>query len=164
VAITVPDVDDLTEFTGKDYTSYDEDYVDNVLQQSADLFTMATGLTTDQTEELELRVQNYAILSMADYLIPLKDTTSTDMQSERIGSYSYSRMTKEASLGNETGIGWWDRAISFFNSGSATDLSTMFRSTLVFEAENLVDATDGNNQAYLLGPILQQDIWPVWPQ
>lgn len=162
MALTLPDVDDLATFTTKPVDDYDEEVADAKIQEAADLLYLATGITEDPDTAVMQRVVGYAIMQMADTLITIAaaDPDPT-VSSERLGSYSYT-LRDAAALGEKTGVPWFDRAVQVLNrgTGSATEL---LYTTQIFEPSDLQPAVDNDGGKYLLGPDLNQSMYPSWP-
>ena len=89
------------------------------LQHAADLFSMATGITQQEqlASPLERRIVKIAILEMAWALTTRhedKEAEFSPFTSERIGSYSYSKMQTAVSQGDKTGVDSFDEAVAYF--------------------------------------------------
>jgi len=91
------------------------------IQRAADLFTMATGI--DKQEELdgplEVRIWQQAVLEMAWAITERHEDAEASFSpfnSERIGSYSYSKAQKAVSEGEKTGVSAFDEAVAYFLS------------------------------------------------
>ena len=98
----------------------DEDWAVLALQQATDLFWLATGLAEYPSDPQYSRIAKNAIMEMAQWLL-VQDENKTEIfspyNSERIGSYSYSKLgrAENAIHKNEPlGLFWWDKAISLF--------------------------------------------------
>ncbi len=118
MALTLPTPDDLITFWG-DEADVDEERAQMLIQLSADLFYLATGLTDDPKNPQLARLVKYAILDMAVYTYVTRDEISASYspyQSERIGSYSYSKqytkMAKSAAINEPTGVPVFDRVVA----------------------------------------------------
>lgn len=97
---------------------------EEALRLSTDLFFMATGLKTYPTVPFELRMVNEAIYQMAWYLQESHENQEamfSPFSSERIGSYSYSKMAKAVQDGDKTGVDWFDRAVEYFSDKNIHD-------------------------------------------
>jgi hypothetical protein len=87
------------------------------LQRAADLFTIATGVSETPVEVVEARMVQTAILDMAWYLQTAHEDREAEFSpfsSERIGSYSYSKMQKAAQEQKSTGVAAFDAAVAYF--------------------------------------------------
>jgi hypothetical protein len=121
MSLAPPAIDQYEDFAHGDVPE-DDDWIESALQQATDLFWLATGLMVYPSDELETRVVTYAILEMAQYLLTQDDNKTQifgPYSSERIGSYSYSKMPSVKSSiqsGTPMGLLWWDRAISLFST------------------------------------------------
>jgi hypothetical protein len=108
----------LTLPSATDLQNYKEEVSDaDALLWASDLFRLATGITTDPTDEFELRLVKLAILEMA-WAIQTKhedlEESFSPFTSERIGSYSYSKAQQDVAEGRATGISAFDRAVLYF--------------------------------------------------
>lgn len=94
------------------------------LQLAADLFTVATGVTENPTDPMEARLVNYAVMEMAWYLQVNHEDLEAEFSpfsSERIGSYSYSKMTTAVQKGIATGVPAFDYAVAYFGAQGQPD-------------------------------------------
>lgn len=107
-----------------------EDFVENpstelFLEWAMDLFSLATGITEMPEDPTEVRLVNRALFQMAWYLRTdweNREAYMTEMSSERIGSYSYSKMQKTIADNNgPTNIPAFDLAVEYFNEKFASD-------------------------------------------
>lgn len=99
MAITLPTVDDFRDFWGDQAEGIDDDRAAELIQLSGDLFWLATRLDTDPVDARLARLVKSAISDMAIYLYINRDDLEagySGFQSERIGSYSYSRAVSRA--------------------------------------------------------------------
>jgi hypothetical protein len=113
MSIAPPQVAELATFTGRSSSSFG-DYATEALTQATLLLVLATGLSDYPTDPNMAQLAKYGILDMADSIYlsqPYKETTSSPFQSESIGSYSYSKMTKSVKRGQSTGVTWFDLAV-----------------------------------------------------
>lgn len=124
MSLVPPGIDEYEDFAHGDVPE-DDDWTESALQQATDLFWLATGLIEYPDDEQQTRIATYAILEMAQYLL-VNDDNRTQIfgpySSERIGSYSYSKMPQIRSsiqTGTPMGLTWWDRAISLFSTVSS---------------------------------------------
>lgn len=123
MTITVPDSDDLlVEMRMTAWAnSADEEYAELILQRSADLFVIATGVTDDPDDDLSVRIMESGILAMSHALwVRSKDANAvlSPFQSERLGSYSYTKMMQMVQSKGLTGIDGFDAAVAYFSGGS----------------------------------------------
>jgi hypothetical protein len=127
--LTPPTAADLGQFRGVLFgDSEDTSGAEYVLQQATDAFMLMTMLSDTPTDEFELRVYTYAICDLALWLTSHAehlDEINSPFSSERIGSYSYSKLVAQARKGEDTGIYWLDLALSYFraNSGWGSGIS-----------------------------------------
>lgn len=114
MSIAPPFVGELATFTGRASSTFG-DYAAEALTQATLLLVLATGLTDYPTDTNMAQLAKYGILDMADSIYlsqPYKESISSPFQSESIGSYSYSKMTKSVKRGESTGVTWFDMAVS----------------------------------------------------
>ena len=93
--LTVPDVEDLANFSGRDESSY-EIFAEEALKQATLLFELSSCLDSlPSFGSPDYELCRNAILEMADklYLGQLyAKAKASPFQSETIGSYSYSKV------------------------------------------------------------------------
>jgi hypothetical protein len=120
----VPTQDELAAFTGRPSASY-TGYVNSALLQAALMFTILSELGADDYGALSPDFQllaNYGIMAMADHLYlrwPYQQVIASPLQSEEIGSYSYSKPLQEIArnaqalevTAEKTGVDMFDLAI-----------------------------------------------------
>lgn len=119
----------LTLPSGEDLAAHREGFSDTAaLQYAADLLTLATGLITTPTDPLAARLVTTAILDMAWYLQVHHDDREAEFSpfsSERIGSYSYSKMAAAAQSKTDTGVAGFDAAVAYLNGLTADAIFAM---------------------------------------
>lgn len=119
MSLAPPTVADLATFTGRASNTFGV-FAPEALTQAALLFYFATGLE-EYPEDFQLAsLAKYGILDMADKIYlsqPYKQATTSPFQSETIGSYSYSKLTKSVSKGDSTGVTWFDLAVNKLRAG-----------------------------------------------
>lgn len=117
MALTVPTVQQLADFKGEEIAPEEVDGALMHLQAAADLMELATGIHQDfPSDTLQYRVMQRGILDMAWYIgtsMEDRDASFSPFSSERIGSYSYSKAQKAVSMKGETGVPFFDLAVSF---------------------------------------------------
>jgi len=121
MSLTPPTVADLATFTGRASNTFG-DFASEALTQATLLFYLATEIDEYPTDPNLFNLAKYGILDMADSLYlsqPYKESTSSPFQSETIGSYSYTRLTKSVKKGNDTGVTWFDLAVSKLRAGGS---------------------------------------------
>lgn len=135
--LTVPSIADLALFQGVNEVTDLRAY--NMLQQATDLMAMNVGFTEDPVDdEIGLRFLKNGILDMAWKLLVALDNREelyTPYTSERIGSYSYSKMVQAATRGEETGVPFFDTAVQYFANGSVDGSIMGVDSEPVFNAD-----------------------------
>lgn len=125
MALLPPAIDEYEDFAHGEVPE-DDDWTESALQQATDLFWLATSLTSYPADEQQSRIATYAILEMAQFLLTQDDNKSQifgPFSSERIGSYSYSKLPQvKASIqsGTPMGLFWWDRALSLFDTADTS--------------------------------------------
>ena len=107
----------LADFTGRPLASFPETYVINsAIPQALLLFKLGTCiLDPAQLSADEQQLIDFAVLAMADGIhlsAPYQTALASPFNSETIGSYSYSKTAKAVQSGEDTGIMWFDLAIS----------------------------------------------------
>ena len=123
MALTLPTVVDLALFQHEDAVE-NEDWANEALQLAADLFKFAGGPTEDDQLEsaAETRLVNAAICDMAWFLLIDRDNREaiySPFSSERIGSYSYSKVAAAVNGRQATGVAFFDQATDYFSSKDA---------------------------------------------
>lgn len=121
MSIAPPTIGDLAAFTGRPSNTFG-DFASEALTQATLLLMLATELTEYPSDINLANLAKYAILDMADSIYlgqPYKQTMASPFQSESIGSYSYSKMTKAVKKGDSTGVAWFDMAVSKLRSANA---------------------------------------------
>lgn len=120
----VPTLAELAQYTGRATTSY-TGYVNSALLQSAMMFTILAELSADDYGGLSADFQqlaNMGVMAMADYLYlrwPYQQVLASPLQSEEIGSYSYSKPVQEMArnaqaievTSEQTGVQMFDLAV-----------------------------------------------------
>lgn len=120
----VPTLAELAQFTGRPATSY-TGYVNSALLQSAMMFTILAELSADDYGGLSADFQqlaNMGVMAMADWLYlrwPYAQVIASPLQSEEIGSYSYSKPIQEMArnaqaievTAEKTGVDMFDLAV-----------------------------------------------------
>lgn len=105
---------DVAGFSGRPEGLYPPVYTPNAIVQALLLFKLATCLTEWPEDEDMAQLAQFAILSMAENLVLAHEyagIAASPMQSETIGSYSYSKVSAKVKLGEDTGIAWFDMAV-----------------------------------------------------
>lgn len=108
---------EIAGFTGRPLPSFPETYVNmSAIPQALLLFKIGTCIVDPAvlTVDDQLLV-DFAILAMADAIhlsAPYQAAMASPFNSETIGSYSYSKTAKAVQDGVETGIMWFDMAVS----------------------------------------------------
>ena len=121
MALTVPGEDELqvhmrrtSAFSGTTLT-----WAEDSLQRATDLMQIATGLTEDpelDDDGLAIRVMTTGILAMAHFIYAgsfERSAMYSPFQSERIGSYSYSKLVTAVQTNQPTGVPEFDFAVQY---------------------------------------------------
>jgi hypothetical protein len=114
MALTVPPIDDLATF--QNVEEVEDPRGEMALQQATDLMAIATGLSEDPTDPIGLRMMSWGILDMSWKILvgfDNREESYTPYSSERIGSYSYSKMLQQAQQGEATGVEFFDSAVAY---------------------------------------------------
>jgi len=126
----LPTVSEFASFWGQgapiEDATWDADAA-SVLQQSVDLLYLTTRIVDVPKEPHQARLVKYAIMDMAIYLhVSGADVVEnySSFSGERLGSYSYSKVLKQAERG-ETGVFWWDALVGAFILGEFNDAATL---------------------------------------
>lgn len=120
----VPTPAELAEYTGRPLASYTS-YVNSALLQSAMMFTVLAERSADDYAGMQPDFQqlaNFGVMAMADYLYlrwPYQQVLASPLQSEEIGSYSYSKPVQEMArnaqaievTSEQTGVQMFDLAV-----------------------------------------------------
>lgn len=169
--LPVPTSAQLAAFAGQP-TDYFGGFATQALTQATLLFGLKTGLTELPDDPDLAQLATFAILQMAEriyYEQPYVAQTASPLQSETIGSYSYTKtsqiISRYGKATEDTGLFWWDLALEQL---TATDylltesglidpeLSVLAQSgtdpnvyTLVTDASQLSDGTTSSGATAL---------------
>lgn len=146
MSIASPSVAELAAFTGRASNTFG-DFASEALTQATLLFMLATDLDTYPDDSMLAQLAKNGILDMADNIYlsqPYKESIASPFQSESIGSYSYSKMTKNVKKGDATGVAWFDMAVSKLRaSGSGIGASGSIEG---MEWDGIEPGTNGRNK------------------
>lgn len=159
MALTVPDLDDLKLFSGQDWPTDEHEYVENVLFQATDVIWVFTGFNDDPSDARTNRIVQYAIMDLSLWLMTQaahRDEINSPFSSERIGSYSYSKM-QGAQKGEDTGIYWVDMLFRLLRAPSEEYSLSWVDSERVF---NPTGETFEEMETKRTG----SDGWPIAPE
>lgn len=112
MALTLPDPEELDEFSHGATDSFDDSQKFTALQQAADLLYLATGVETDPENPTVLRILGWGLMDMAFKILITRENQTeiySPYTSETIGSYSYSKSRVMA--GEVTGVEWFDAIV-----------------------------------------------------
>lgn len=112
--------DDLAYFTGRPVASFPQTFVEgSAIPQALLLFKLATHIVDPSVLSSENQeLVRFALLAMADSIhlsAPYQTALASPFNSESIGSYSYSKTAAAVRKGEETGIQWFDLAVSMLS-------------------------------------------------
>ena len=129
MALTLPDPEDLDQFTQGASDIFDDDAKFVAFQQAADLFYVATGVSTDPTDEYALRILKWGLMDMAFKILITRENQTeinSPYSSETIGSYSYTKQALAAiQQGLLTGVQWFDIAVGLLNGLVGNSVSSV---------------------------------------
>ncbi len=115
MALSVPTLSEWIIHTNT-RTVEDERYTEHLLQLATDLMAAATGLEADPpTAGYTYRLMRQGILAMAHALSirnDMREELFSPYSSERLGSYSYQKATKDILTGEPTGVFLFDLAVN----------------------------------------------------
>jgi hypothetical protein len=120
--LTPPDTSELQFHMRQSqaFTGQEALYAEDSLQRATDLMEVAIDVPEDPEDELAYRIMTTGILSMAHaiYVVSGEDSTAlyAPFQSERLGSYSYSKLAQSVSDRAATGIPGFDQAVRYFQT------------------------------------------------
>lgn len=121
------------------------------LVQAADLFTLATGVSDTPSDPFEKRLVRDAILQMAWALRARQEDLEavfSPFSTERIGSYSYSKMVENwhsAARTKTTGVPLFDSAVAYFNGRKGSATATAVSEQVFKHGESWAGETSWNN-------------------
>jgi hypothetical protein len=141
----------LSDFSGRPEGSFGP-FVPSAAMQALLLFKIATGLDSMPDGETNEELANMGLLAMTDKLYlanQYRESQASPFSSESIGSYSYSKAARQAAAGEDTGVMWFDLAVSKL-SRSVDDGLQMHGGIEVFEHDiYTVSGTTGANRRML---------------
>lgn len=143
MALTPPNVDDLEEFSNEEYPTDIHDYLETLLQGATDALWVFTGMDEYPEDERLNRITRLAILDLTLWLYSQAEhrtEINSPFSSERIGSYSYSKM-QAASKDGSSGIYWLDLLFAALKAPGSDGGSSWVSSERVFNPEGYDYAT-----------------------
>lgn len=136
--LTPPTVEELETFRHDEAFPEDEhEYLDFILQMATDAVWVFTGVDSYPKDARKTRIFQYAIMDLTLWLLSQaehRDEINAPFNSERIGSYSYSKM-QQASRGEDTGIYWLNLLFAMLRSPGEDGSSSWVSSERVFNPE-----------------------------
>jgi hypothetical protein len=163
--LTVPDPDELRVHMqqSEQFTSIELEWVEDALQRATDLMQIATGLTEDPTDELDLRFMVVGILAQAHAIFVTggedREALYSPFSSERIGSYSYSKAMQAVRLGQDTGIPEFDNAVAHLRVSTDTVGPFAISSEQVFSQPYSEEDVTRIGRDPVLRPGAWNDVW-----
>lgn len=137
MALTVPAQADLQDFWGDTYPSeLTTARAAMLLDLSTNLMWLGTSLEADPSDARLASLVKYGILDMAIFMYIYReelDAVYSPFTSERVGSYSYSKMMKAVQQGIDTGVPMFDRIVAYYRDlamaadGGWTSSESIFR-------------------------------------
>jgi len=110
VALIPPTFEEYEVFLDEELDPMRAARIEDMLQQATDAFWIFTGLSDYPADPQAARVTRYAVMDLTAWLIAQHENRAeinSPFTSERIGSYSYSKM-QQAKDGQSSGIYWLD--------------------------------------------------------
>jgi hypothetical protein len=159
MALTVPDLLEFTDFSNEPVAPDAVAHVEDILQQATDVIWIFTGIDNDPVDERLARIVKYAIFDLTLWLLTQdahREEINSPFSSERIGSYSYSKMQK-AKDGEDSGIYWVDMLFRLLRAPGEEYAVSWVDSERVFNPEGYTFA----QQEALRDGIPDYPIWPV---
>lgn len=142
----------FADFSGRPSASFSP-YALTAYKQALLLFKIGTCLHALPDDETDQALAIQGILSMADqfYLAnQYREATASPFTSESIGSYNYNKAARQVSRGEDTGVMWFDLAVSRLGQCDADDGLQMHGGIEVFEHDILtVRGSSGANRRML---------------
>lgn len=124
MALTVPTQQDLTDFWGDTYPpELTTARANMLLDLATNLMWLGTSLEADPTDTRLANLVKYGILDMAIFMYIQReelDAIYSPFTSERVGSYSYSKMMKNVTEGIDTGVPLFDRVVAYYRDLAMT--------------------------------------------
>jgi hypothetical protein len=171
----VPSVSELATYSGRPESSYST-FADEALLQATLVFTVKTEIT-DASEVTgdDLTLANKGILSLADYLYlrqPYQGMIANPVQSETIGSYSYSKSAGGPVPGlmgpslEGTGVTMFDLAVQYLAKRERAG-GVYHEGITLFEEGGRVDQAalyteDATGRRWVLGPADVNQVSVPW--
>lgn len=122
MALTQPTTDDFWSFWGDEADVEDDARATIMLELATNLMWMATQLEDDPTDSRLASMVKFGIIDMAIYLYVSRDDIDAQyspLNSERVGSYSYTkdyiRAVRNVGQGKETGAALFDKVVEYYN-------------------------------------------------
>lgn len=137
--LTPPTASELGAFAGTTYSGSAATSANALLRKATDAVWVYTGLEAYPDDPRLARIVKNAICELALWIETqedARDIVNSPVQSERIGSYSYTKMMSAAKAGNETGLFWIDLLFQAL-SGVDRDSDAWVSSERVFNPEGL---------------------------
>lgn len=134
MALTPPTPDEYGQFLNSEIPETDTEFIEDVLVRATDAFWVFTGITSTPDDPQVARLVRYAILDLSAWLVTQsenRDEINSPFSSERIGSYSYSKMVAAKEDGT-SGIYWLDLFFQYLRGASSEYMVASSSSEFVF--------------------------------
>lgn len=138
--LTPPTTAYLGTFAGTTYSGSQQTAAAALLTQATDAVWVYTGLDAYPSDERMTRIIKNAICELALWIsaqADARDIINSPVMSERIGSYSYSKMMGAAKAGQETGLFWIDLLFQMLRAPGTDGSDSWVSSERVFNPEGL---------------------------
>lgn len=106
---------DLAFFSGRSTDAYDPQYSATAIAQATLLFKVATCLAALPDDAIQQELAKTGIMALAEQFVltqPYNAASAAPFTSETIGSYSYSKAVQQVKSKENTGVMWFDLAVS----------------------------------------------------
>jgi hypothetical protein len=136
MALTVPLPSDLYLFWGSEADDTDDVRATAFLDLATNLMWLAIELEVDPADVRLKNLVKYAIIDMAIYMWVSRDdidASYSPFTTERVGSYSYSKLARAVTQGIDTGVPIFDRVVLYYKQLSMSSGSGWTTSEAVFD-------------------------------
>lgn len=136
MALIPPMYDDYVEFLNEEFPDDMIARIEDMMVQATDAFWVFTGLSDYPDDPRAARIARYAIMELTSWLLSQHENRAeinSPFSSERIGSYSYSKMQR-AKEDFSSGLYWLDLFFRWL-SGNETASQVSVSSENVFSPQ-----------------------------
>jgi hypothetical protein len=143
--------DDLATFSGRNPASYGA-YAAQAISQAVLLFKLGTCLANLPEDETLRELAKLGIVSMADNIFlaqRYQEQAAAPFSSESIGSYSYSKSAQAVRKGEDTGVMWFDMAVSQLSVCEADNSNFASGGIEFFDHDGIYVQGSGDNLRFL---------------